>query len=379
MMTILLTILGMIFVGAVIGGFTNSLAIKMLFRPYEAKYIGKWRVPFTPGLIPKRRDELAHQLGLLVVNHLVTPETIRNKLKSDQYEKEVILFLQDKLDLFFQRNFSVGDLSYYIGISLDSNVVEERIHQWANNKIHTWYENHKKYSLEEIVPDSILHKLEMNLPSIAQMMLNRGKDFFASSEGKQALETLVSNFFENKGMLWNMVQMFFGQSSIAEKLQPEITKFLDHEGTEIMIISILQKEWGKLKTMDLERVVEWIGKDDIDKGINTIIRSWLNIQKLRDVHVPNLLSPYRTFLKEQLVPRVISKIRDWLIHRVDDVMDKLQVAEMVKAQVESFPVHRLEEMVLSITKKELKMITFLGALIGGIIGLFQGIVVMMLG
>jgi len=379
MMTIVLTIIGMILVGAVIGGFTNSLAIKMLFRPYEAKYIGKWRVPFTPGLIPKRRDELAHQLGLLVVNHLVTPETIRNKLKSDQYEKKVILFLQDKMDLFFQSNISVGDLINYLGINLDSNEADERIHQWANNKIRIWYEDHKKDRIEEIVPDSILHKLEIHLPSIAQMILNRGRDFFVSSEGKQTLETLITNFFENKGMLWNMVQMFFGQSSIAEKLQPEITKFLEHEGTRSILISILQKEWSKLKSMDLERVVEWIGKDDFDEGIKTVTRSWLNVQKLRDVHVPKLFFSYQTVLKEQFVPRVVSTIRDWLIQRVDDVMDKLQVAEMVKNQVESFPVHRLEEMVLSITKKELKMITFLGALIGGIIGFFQGFVVLILG
>ena len=43
----------------------------MLFRPHEAKYIGSWRVPFTPGFIPKRRDELAKQLGNTVIQHLL--------------------------------------------------------------------------------------------------------------------------------------------------------------------------------------------------------------------------------------------------------------------------------------------------------------------
>jgi uncharacterized membrane protein YheB (UPF0754 family) len=33
-------------------------------------------------------------------------------------------------------------------------------------------------------------------------------------------------------------------------------------------------------------------------------------------------------------------------------------------------------MVLSVSKKELKMITYLGALLGGLIGLFQGIFVL---
>ena len=43
-------------VGGVIGYITNNLAIKMLFRPRKAIYIGKWHIPFTPGLIPKQKE-----------------------------------------------------------------------------------------------------------------------------------------------------------------------------------------------------------------------------------------------------------------------------------------------------------------------------------
>ena len=68
-------------IGAFIGGMTNELAIRMLFRPYKPIYIGKWRVPFTPGLIPKRHEELAHQMGKLVENFLITPEGVRNMIQ----------------------------------------------------------------------------------------------------------------------------------------------------------------------------------------------------------------------------------------------------------------------------------------------------------
>lgn len=66
----------MIAVGALIGAVTNHFAIKMLFRPYKAIYIFGKRVPFTPGLIPKRRDELARQMGQMVTGHLLTTEGI---------------------------------------------------------------------------------------------------------------------------------------------------------------------------------------------------------------------------------------------------------------------------------------------------------------
>ena len=40
-------------VGGFIGYVTNDIAIRMSFRPHAAKHIMGWRVPFTPGIIPK--------------------------------------------------------------------------------------------------------------------------------------------------------------------------------------------------------------------------------------------------------------------------------------------------------------------------------------
>ena len=82
------TITFMAVVGAAIGAVTNHLAIKMLFRPHEAKYIGSWRIPFTPGLIPKRRDELAKQLGNTVIQHLLTPDIFKKKYFNEEMKNK---------------------------------------------------------------------------------------------------------------------------------------------------------------------------------------------------------------------------------------------------------------------------------------------------
>ena len=42
-------------IGAVIGGVTNDIAIRMLFRPYAPWRVLGWRLPLTPGLIPRER------------------------------------------------------------------------------------------------------------------------------------------------------------------------------------------------------------------------------------------------------------------------------------------------------------------------------------
>ncbi len=76
-------------VGALIGFFTNWLAVKMLFRPYGEKRIGKFRVPFTPGIIPKRKAALGRALGNAVGTQLLTPGDI-NALFCSETVKENI-------------------------------------------------------------------------------------------------------------------------------------------------------------------------------------------------------------------------------------------------------------------------------------------------
>ncbi|MBP3869861.1 MAG: DUF445 family protein [Faecalicoccus sp.] len=77
-------------IGAVIGYITNYLAVKMLFRPYHPVKIGNFTLPFTPGIIPKRKEELAKALGNMVNRYLLGEEDIINKLKSDDIKKLII-------------------------------------------------------------------------------------------------------------------------------------------------------------------------------------------------------------------------------------------------------------------------------------------------
>jgi uncharacterized membrane protein YheB (UPF0754 family) len=50
-------------VGAFIGAVTNHLAIMMLFRPYARVRVGRWKVPFTPGVIPAQRGTIARNIA----------------------------------------------------------------------------------------------------------------------------------------------------------------------------------------------------------------------------------------------------------------------------------------------------------------------------
>jgi len=68
-------------VGAIIGLFTNWIAIVMLFRPHREYRLFGRRLPLTPGLIPRRQQELADKLGEVVQEDLLTPEGIATSLQ----------------------------------------------------------------------------------------------------------------------------------------------------------------------------------------------------------------------------------------------------------------------------------------------------------
>lgn len=77
-------------IGAVIGYFTNLIAVKMLFFPHEEKRIFGRRVPFTPGAIPKGKARLAKAAGAIVEKDLITKEDISSRMLTDEVEKPLI-------------------------------------------------------------------------------------------------------------------------------------------------------------------------------------------------------------------------------------------------------------------------------------------------
>ncbi len=79
-----------VLVGAVIGYFTNYIAIKMLFRPRKAIKIGSWTLPFTPGVIPRNQSRVARACGVAVGERLVTGEDMSEALRSSSLREHIL-------------------------------------------------------------------------------------------------------------------------------------------------------------------------------------------------------------------------------------------------------------------------------------------------
>jgi len=76
-------------IGAIIGYITNYIAIKMLFRPLEPKYLFGKQLPFTPGIIPRRKKQFAEALGKAVFDKFFNWDDLEIVFKSDEFANRV--------------------------------------------------------------------------------------------------------------------------------------------------------------------------------------------------------------------------------------------------------------------------------------------------
>lgn len=72
-------------IGALIGLFTNWLAIKMLFRPLKTYRLLGLSLPFTPGILPRERGGIARSLGDTVAEDLLTTDAVQARLSSPAF------------------------------------------------------------------------------------------------------------------------------------------------------------------------------------------------------------------------------------------------------------------------------------------------------
>lgn len=380
MPSIIITILFMVVIGAIIGGFTNSLAIKMLFRPYKALYIGKWKLPFTPGLIPKRRDELAVQLGKMVVDHLLTPEGIQKKMHDPVFKLTMVEYAQKEVLKYLEKEDTIEDLiKNGLHMESPSNVTKEKAKSYIKEKLEAKIVELKNQDVGEVLPERLVSKVENGIEPFSDLILSKVSDYIASPEGKEKLSVMIDLYLAERGTLGSMINMFFTNTRIVDKVQPELLRLLKQKDIQGVITTMLEKEWYTIKESKLHTFEDKVDVEGIVNDLSEAIVNELPIDHIMELPLSKAIEPFKDRIVEDFVPRMVDAAGNYLSNQLQPLMEQLQLAEIVKSQVEGFSVGRIEDMVLSISRREFKMITYLGAVLGGLIGVVQGIIITIIG
>lgn len=323
------TVMSML-IGGIIGGGTNRLAIAMLFRPHREIRIGAWVLPFTPGLIPKRRHELAVQLGRTVREYLVNGEALTRTINNQVIRDHIVVW-----------------------------ATKEWEHIRENHRFQKWIENfigleEKRLQRDMRVRDWVSQQLEQELKNRAVEWAPTVNDwlirFLASDDGQNMLRNVYGNWTRTKGWVGRITGTILDEERMAEK-------------SSVWLIQTLDSPHG----LDTTRRLLIQG---VDAVLNWRLRDIITWMKRPNNSETSQNDKSAAAIIERLVPHLL----DGLASHGEQWLDLLQLDQLVAQQIETFSLPKLEEMIVRVAKKELRLITWIGVLIGAMIGLCQGLI-----
>lgn len=283
-------------IGGIIGYSTNYIAVKMLFRPLKPVKIGKYTLPFTPGIIPKRKDKLAEAIGNAVGQNLFTKQDMQELFQNSSVRNSILQGILAKMETVMDA--SIQDVAKKF-------IKEETLEQ-------------KKSDITDFLTTKIKSGiLDLDLGTL----IAEG----GSSVLKEKFQGGMFAFILNDDLI----------SSIAEPIGREVEKYIEANGDEIFR-PVVENQLNELLDMNTEEALDLLG---------------LDVDKLKEA----LNQAYDTLVSEN----------------IEKLLSKFDIAGTVKKKVQEMDVAELEQLVLSVMKKELDVIVNLGALLGFFIGILN--------
>ncbi|MBQ9657538.1 MAG: DUF445 family protein [Clostridia bacterium] len=243
-------------IGAVIGYVTNWIAVKMLFRPLNPIKIGKIKLPFTPGIIPKNKERIAKAIGDTISNNLLTEDAIVNSLLSEEKEK----------------------------------IIKEKIEKQLT-----------KCSNENSIKENILKIVEEDTYSNAVNVIN---DSLADNIVKTLKEENIGNMIASqieiaaKEKMQGSMLRIFGINSIISNISSEVSikinEYIDANGKEI-VSNIINKKIDELEETKVSAITRKINDSEIDV-VSIIMNIYNKIMKeklteiLKAINISNIVT-----------------------------------------------------------------------------------------
>ncbi len=384
------------FVGAVIGYFTNYVAIKMLFRPRKAYYLFGRRLPFTPGLIPSKRGRLAEAIARVVRENLLTEESVKQRLNEENVRRSI----RDLVDRFFEQfmenvDFYVEQILERIGDKaliemVEPSDFEKGMDRIVSSILRSLKEQEK--SLDELLPESV----KESLISLVRLSVEKAISYLEDNIDDPVFQLTVKGHIKrNLSSLFNRYVKIIPERSIdalSEKLSAVAISFLKDVAEDknlkerIFFISYVKAEeflrkpikffFSRLSHEDEEKVSSAISKSLAKAFTETMSKPISQIGFFRD----RLFHFFVNFLKQvgqsnrsYISDMATEKLLEVIELELPVIMQSLDIETIVRDRVNALPMEDVEEIVLKLISEELKYITLIGGILGFFIGSFQDI------
>ncbi|MEM8603155.1 MAG: DUF445 family protein [Cyanobacteria bacterium P01_H01_bin.121] len=389
--------------GGVIGYFTNDLAIRMLFRPYRAIYLGGRKLPFTPGLIPSNQDRLARKISDAILGSLLTPSELqkltRKLLETDRVQATILWLLQLALDQLQQdknqktAKILASILRDLLGESLprlirvlarQDDFLEPQLNQIFDQVIIDLQLSEEQaqqlveWLFDVVLPPNVIRQAivdfltDRNIQIIDDSLRDKTSGTYwviANLFGlKNALLRLRSYCLDERtssnNLIYSLIQDLNIQLWLREELQnlslqnlPVVTVRRLRKTLRDSVRSYLRDRGGEF-LQNVSQSVDW-------DRIVILILSRLQNSAIMDASL-ELVSEELALVFERYLERDLENV-------VAQAIPILNLDQVIVQRVRATSPRNLEAAIQNIVRNELQAIVNLGGILGGVIGLLQSL------
>jgi len=262
-------------VGGLIGLVTNGIAIKMIFRPLRPVYIGKFRLPFTPGLIPKERSRIAKAIGDVISNDLLNRDTFKSTLLSESMKSQINLKIESAILKYSE---SEDKVSTVLERLIPKDKIDEKLADAQKGLASTITRKAIEQDIGSAITDYAYEEIISNTKPVL-----RGLTSTALSSLRQPFSVKINNMIKEKSE--PLVEKFLGDQAV-EILNTPIKDILaTHKDKIPQFKEALWKIYEDIVNSRLESVLEAV---DISAIINDKINQ-LDLLELERI-ITNLIS-----------------------------------------------------------------------------------------
>ncbi|MFW5695230.1 MAG: DUF445 family protein [Alkalispirochaeta sp.] len=371
------------FLGACIGYLTNALAIRMLFRPLQRWKILGIPIPLTPGIIPRRRGELAGNIGRMVAQELLTAEVFATRFDDSRFARSVQRFIVIGIDRLGDTPLQVlrDTLPVDTLITDTDSYAPQFIGMLAEPVaripvLQSVSRDHVDHLVRHVWPEarSTLEDLLRSSAVQAEMHVRARRILHYSLDQLTSLQRLFVSAAQYDRQLESRIP------SIVQRSTAEILSAVDSTSTREGIIDGIYRWISANRERTLGELIGDTGVEGMFTAVQRALsRGGVEAHSMLAEGAFQWLDQHRNYPLGDLLPMIRRRravLARWIARRIQTtlrrviprVLEQIDIHGIVVDRIESLDIERVEGLLLGIMQRHLKWINVFGAVLGGLIG-----------
>lgn len=390
-------------IGAFHGWFATRMVVVMLFRPHKTYYFpnGK-RIPFTPGIFPSRKADLARNISKTVTENLLTPEDIKIRAGAFITEENIFIAVDATVETM------LAGLKTTDNLQRVANVISEGIPELVNNATTNFIESlskDKNKQLTRIVEyfiNEIFLNIKIKKETSEKIIKYIFSNFISSQNIRNSLQEaltperatnlqnlmrerttgalkLILTFVNLESIFNNLKDYLKNEPEKSEKLiedimiQLKIEEELSNRLTNLDFKKLSFEEISSIKNNLRNSLYDYLNnnKESIENSVSYIKESISKILHEQIINFnPSDINPERLFkIKKEITKFLYEYLKGDIGNIINEGIKALKPGELIESKITAYTSQDVEDLILGIMKKELKNLEFLGFVIGIVLGM----------